>query len=261
MADRTRPCVIAGCDELAGLPGSARGWCRMHYSRWQRSGDPLATRRKRNVCSIAGCDSFVLAHVWCIKHHTRWVRYGSPTHRLAGEVVNGCRICSKCGEDKPLSEWGSHCGTKTGLSAYCRLCYALMQKANRARPDWVRSPRDPEKEREAVRLWRVRNPDKVRSMTAAYRARKAAALVEEFSVEEIFQRDGWTCHICQEPIDQTAKFPDPRSASLDHVVPLSKGGKHSRDNCAAAHLFCNISKKDRIGVGRGATQCGSPPFG
>lgn len=41
MAERT--CSIDGCDGEAGVPGAARGWCRKHYTRWQRYGDPLAT--------------------------------------------------------------------------------------------------------------------------------------------------------------------------------------------------------------------------
>lgn len=32
------------------------------------------------------------------------------------------------------------------------------------------------------------------------------------------------------------------SASLDHVVPLSKGGDHTRSNSVVAHLICNIRK-------------------
>ena len=34
-------CSIEGCEGTAGEPGSARGWCRRHYRRWQRHGDPL----------------------------------------------------------------------------------------------------------------------------------------------------------------------------------------------------------------------------
>src|SRR5215204_588492 len=35
MADRT--CVIKGC----GGPQEARGWCKKHYQRWRKHGDPL----------------------------------------------------------------------------------------------------------------------------------------------------------------------------------------------------------------------------
>jgi 5-methylcytosine-specific restriction endonuclease McrA len=78
-----------------------------------------------------------------------------------------------------------------------------------------------------------------------HRALKLAATIEDFGYEEIFERDGWRCGICGERIDKTVVHPDRRSASLDHVVPLSKGGEHSRANVQAAHLGCNSTKGNR----------------
>lgn len=42
-----------------------------------------------------------------------------------------------------------------------------------------------------------------------------------------------------------AKYPESLSASLDHRVPLAKGGKHSMANCQLAHLDCNVLKGAR----------------
>ena len=36
------------------------------------------------------------------------------------------------------------------------------------------------------------------------------------------------------------------SATLDHVIPLAKGGAHARANVRCAHLICNLRKGDRI---------------
>lgn len=36
-----RTCNIDGCEGRADVRGAARGWCRKHYARWQRHGDPL----------------------------------------------------------------------------------------------------------------------------------------------------------------------------------------------------------------------------
>lgn len=38
----TPVCLIDGCNRLA----AARGWCRTHYDRYQRNGDPMVTIRR-----------------------------------------------------------------------------------------------------------------------------------------------------------------------------------------------------------------------
>lgn len=74
---------------------------------------------------------------------------------------------------------------------------------------------------------------------------KGAAIVETFAAVEIYERDQWTCGLCAQPIDPTLAHPDLMSASLDHIVPLAKGGDHSRANVQAAHFLCNSIKGDR----------------
>lgn len=81
-----------------------------------------------------------------------------------------------------------------------------------------------------------------RKHAASRRARILEAFVENFSHEEIFERDDWVCQLCGVPVDPELVWPDRLSASLDHIVPLSRGGFHSRENCQLAHLVCNIRK-------------------
>ena len=40
-------------------------------------------------------------------------------------------------------------------------------------------------------------------------------------------------------------YPHPRSASLDHIEPLSLGGQHVHSNVQLAHLDCNMAKSNR----------------
>lgn len=63
-----------------------------------------------------------------------------------------------------------------------------------------------------------------------------------FKDQEIFDRDGWRCGICGGHVDPAVRWPDPWSASLDHIVPMSLGGPHRPDNVQCAHLRCNILK-------------------
>lgn len=81
--------------------------------------------------------------------------------------------------------------------------------------------------------------------THARRMQKQAT-AERFLPGEVFERDGWVCGICAEPVDPTVAYPGRLSASLDHIVPLSKGGSHTRANAQCAHLGCNSKKGNRV---------------
>jgi len=62
---------------------------------------------------------------------------------------------------------------------------------------------------------------------------------------EILERDHWRCGICRKPIGKDFKWPDPRSKSIDHIAPISKGGDDTAANKRAAHLGCNCGRAAR----------------
>jgi 5-methylcytosine-specific restriction endonuclease McrA len=65
----------------------------------------------------------------------------------------------------------------------------------------------------------------------------------------VFKRDGYVCQLCGEPIDPKLRYPNPKSKSLDHIVPLSHGPGtpgHVFSNAQAAHFGCNASKGNRV---------------
>lgn len=86
------------------------------------------------------------------------------------------------------------------------------------------------------------NPDKNRASVHKHRALKYQTQVEPINDKRIFIRDGWICQICRQKVDKKLKYPNPKSASLDHIIPLSKGGTHTHNNVQLAHLKCNMEK-------------------
>jgi len=64
--------------------------------------------------------------------------------------------------------------------------------------------------------------------------------------QEIAERDQWTCHLCNEWIDDSLPSMAKMGASLDHVIPLSKGGDDSPENLKLAHWICNVRKGNQI---------------
>jgi 5-methylcytosine-specific restriction endonuclease McrA len=120
------------------------------------------------------------------------------------------------------------------------------------------SEEEREKKRAYVRKWaKVLNPEKARALQMAKRARKLNAFVEYVEAATVYERDNWICHICGEKIDRRRVYPDPFSPSVDHVIPLAKGGTHEYANCATSHLVCNVSKGKKIL----ATDIPPPPAG
>jgi 5-methylcytosine-specific restriction endonuclease McrA len=145
-------------------------------------------------------------------------------------VPKTTQACAECGEEFLADKrQRMHC------SPACR-------KAGKRRADLEYQVMHPERHSEANRKWRQRHPDRVREKARVYRARKMNATIEPVCETEIFQRDQWTCGICSQSIDPSLKWPDPMSPSIDHIVPLFRGGAHSPANCQASHLRCNVRK-------------------
>lgn len=62
--------------------------------------------------------------------------------------------------------------------------------------------------------------------------------------DKLGDRDGWACGICGQPIPVYA-YPDPESASVDHIVPKALGGPDTATNLQITHLRCNQAKGKR----------------
>ena len=70
-------------------------------------------------------------------------------------------------------------------------------------------------------------------------AARRAAVVERVDRQTVFERDQWKCHVCGDNVDKTLSGRDPMGPSIDHLIPISKGGKTCYANVALAHLSCN----------------------
>jgi len=90
MVQRTKKqCSIDGCNKTH----KSRGYCRSHYERWQRHGNPLAGRpapQPGGKCSVDSCDGIAKARGYCFKCYQRWQRNGEPV--LQEKVIEICAI-------------------------------------------------------------------------------------------------------------------------------------------------------------------------
>lgn len=73
---------------------------------------------------------------------------------------------------------------------------------------------------------------------------------ESITLKAVRLRDNDICQICGLTVDDTAienghikrMYP-----TVDHIIPLSKGGSHTWDNVRLAHMSCNAGKCDKAG--------------
>ena len=55
------------------------------------------------------------------------------------------------------------------------------------------------------------------------------------------------CGICGKPVDMSLRYPNPMSKTIDHIIPINRGGHPSDiENLQLAHLTCNLDKSDRL---------------
>lgn len=63
------------------------------------------------------------------------------------------------------------------------------------------------------------------------------------------------CGICGLPVDKSLKSPDPMSKTVDHIIPVSKGGHpFDLDNLQLAHRCCNRQKGTRLFIEPGTNR-------
>ncbi|MFJ7588418.1 HNH endonuclease [Streptomyces sp. NPDC097617] len=161
------------------------------------------------------------------------------------------KTCSKYGETKPYSEFYASAGTRDGQRNPCKSCCLRRQANYDARAD-VQAARREYRQANAVaiaearRRWRLANPELHAARSAEWkranpdaharhkskdRARRYGAEHEPYSRAEVFARWGSRCCYCNEP-----------ATSIDHVVPLSRGGHDVEANAVPCCKSCNSSK-------------------
>lgn len=95
-----------------------------------------------------------------------------------------------------------------------------------------------EKIRAWYRRWRLTNPFKAQERNRRRRVRLAGNGIESVSIDRIIIRDGMICHLCGKSVIA-------KEFSLDHVIPVSRGGRHAENNLRIAHRRCNSRRRDK----------------
>ena len=91
------------------------------------------------------------------------------------------------------------------------------------------------------KLWKERNRDKVRYYTK--KRRKLASTLTFETLQMVYEDNikhygTLTCYLCKKAIEFGKD-------SIDHIIPIKKGGTSEYNNLAIAHRVCNSQKSTR----------------
>jgi len=100
---------------------------------------------------------------------------------------------------------------------------------------------------------RIDESDPARDIDESWRRRKEniEENMEPIGKKRIYKivvRDGIFCHYCGTicNIGDTTKTMTDDSGTVDHIIPKSKGGKDTIDNCVLSCRKCNSQKADTL---------------
>jgi 5-methylcytosine-specific restriction endonuclease McrA len=147
-------------------------------------------------------------------------------------------VCDRCGQIKPRSEFGRVHGL---MGCNCSVCVVEMSKClenyqNQQRLDHALRVLAIH---EWCRVWDEKQKAALALIPAKIRRRRLAQVAIKKLKPAIVRRDGWICAICGE-------FVQYDDLSIDHMVPISRGGRDDKKNLQVAHRRCNSRKGARL---------------
>jgi 5-methylcytosine-specific restriction endonuclease McrA len=141
--------------------------------------------------------------------------------------------CSTCKEVKESSDFHKSSTTANGFATRCRLCTNKSSRAWKARSNY-KSKYD-ESVRERTFAWKAARPWYSVHATALQRM-SAGSSAESYEVIANYlnalPQECGKCGTCED-------------LTVDHVLPLSKGGSHTTDNLQILCRSCNATKRQR----------------
>ena len=107
---------------------------------------------------------------------------------------------------------------------------------------WLYLKKHPDKRRVYAATYRGKHWDAIQAGNEKHRALKTANTPKEELLtasqwRAIVEEYGHKCVYCGRELDKP---------TMDHVVPLSRGGRHTKDNVVPACQSCNSSKNGRL---------------
>ena len=87
------------------------------------------------ICKETDCPGKVLARSWCRKHYLRWRKHGDPSvtlNRWGQDKYAETKVCGKCERELPVDNFYKRSGS-TGYVHRCKECWGPSPEKKRER--------------------------------------------------------------------------------------------------------------------------------
>ena len=98
------------------------------------------------------------------------------------------------------------------------------------------------KTREMLNVWAKKNPNRMREKATRRMMAKRGA----WTPQSRFVTRDWFRELCERQNNHCSYCDQIEKLQMDHVIPISRGGKHERGNILPVCLRCNASKRERL---------------
>lgn len=174
------------------------------------------------------------------------IKYCSPECRSLDAIKNQTQTCQLCGKSFKYKQLRKYCSKKCQIKA--------LHKSNQENGMWEKKIKQTCGYcGKTYYVAQCQNLFKFCSNKCCnafwgkkYRANKKNVVSKDYSFAEVCEKDKYICQLCGKPVDTSLNYPDPMSASIDHIYPISKGGPDIIENVQLTHLSCNIRKNNKI---------------
>ena len=180
-------------------------------------------------CQVEECNKKVLAKNFCSIHYDRVKRNGTPyLNKPENFDKEKYKYCPKCKTVKELILFPKDLKRSDGKKGICKNCLVKIVH------EWQK--RNPEKKKLYDSKYKKNNKVKVNETNAKRRAIRKNAKTYFISKKDIRKLKYSSCFFCG------AK----KELSLDHIIPLNRGGTHGIGNIHILCISCNASKQDKL---------------
>lgn len=193
-------------------------YIRSYYKKYKKE----VGERKRKELRGQSCKIYIKQCLTCDK--TFISRYSTKKYC--------CKSCS--------TRYYDLADTRYRICAYCKKEYDFFHKGSQS---YCSDECKHKASKAQNRLYRKRNGKR----THKQRADKYGCVYEVVDRIAVFERDNWTCQLTGIKTPRSLMGSNlPNEPTIDHIIPLSKGGSHTYDNLQCVSRYANSIKSDKL---------------